>query len=119
MTFTHLPGRIIPIDYGPGYTFSCRHCPKLTSAFDVIPKKPHAWGERRAVKQFLIHLAEEHPEQAPTPDGCAYCGVEQRSHGRWYVAGYGEHTYCAPTAKVRLARMRARRRAASPVGTAA
>jgi hypothetical protein len=112
--FTRLPGRIVPMDYGPGFTFSCHACPPMRSVFDVIPKKPHAWGERRAVKQFLIHLAEEHPEQAPTPDGCAYCGADKRTHAHSYTAGYGGHFYVAPTSKVRLRRMQARRRAASP-----
>ncbi|MGW8431634.1 hypothetical protein ACWGJ9_11125 [Curtobacterium citreum] len=119
MTFSHLPGRIVPVDYGPGFTFTCRLCPPLASAFDVVPKKPHAWGERRAVKQFLIHLEEDHPADAPTPDGCAYCGEEQRTHAMSHVTGYGAHRYVAPTSQVRLRRMRARRQAASPSNPAA
>ena len=116
--FTGLPGRIVPMQFG-GFTFSCNLCPRITSAFDEVPKVPHCYGERRAVKLFLLHLEEDHPENAPTPDGCAYCGIDERIHAHSYVAGYRGHYYVAPPSKVRLRRMRARRRAAAPSEPAA
>lgn len=47
--------------------------------------------------------------EAPSPDGCRWCGVAQRSHGQRWAASKEWHSYTSPTVAQRLARMKARR----------
>ncbi|GAA0501160.1 hypothetical protein [Streptomyces olivaceiscleroticus] len=47
----------------------------------------------------------------PPPNGCRWCGIEQRGHARRWVTSRGFHTWEQPTQAQRLARMRARRNA--------
>ncbi len=58
------------------------------------------------------------PAAPGTPNGCRVCGIGQREHGqRWYPV-QGWHGWIAPDDAMRLARMRARRRAREAVGIA-
>lgn len=45
------------------------------------------------------------------PNGCAHCGLLQRSHGQRYDGLHpsGDHGYKEPTNELRLQRMRERR----------
>ncbi|MEV4861515.1 hypothetical protein MRBLMF1_002757 [Streptomyces ossamyceticus] len=47
----------------------------------------------------------------PTPFGCRWCGDEQSSHGRQWMAGKGMHGWERPTERQIKARMLARRAA--------
>lgn len=46
-----------------------------------------------------------------TPNGCRWCGIEQREHMQRWKPPAGWHKWEAPTDVQRLARMRARREA--------
>ncbi|MEU1434037.1 hypothetical protein ABZ438_08050 [Streptomyces sp. NPDC005786] len=54
--------------------------------------------------------------QAPSPDGCRWCGFAN-PHGLQYLPGKGGHQWEPPTDAQRLARMRARRAARTPKET--
>ena len=113
MTFHYLPGRIVPAEFGGGYTVSCHVCLRaMKSALDVVAPMPWRLTEKEATDAFLDHMAEVHPEQAPNPNGCRYCGQDRGIHGSSYIAGYGGHFYTPPTDAQRLSRMRSRRAAA-------
>lgn len=47
--------------------------------------------------------------EIPDPDGCRWCGHEQRSHAQLWKPSVGWHQWTQPTGEQRLARMRARR----------
>lgn len=47
--------------------------------------------------------------EIPSPDGCRWCGISERSHGQSWAASKKWHSYAPPTAAQRLARMKARR----------
>lgn len=47
--------------------------------------------------------------QAPSPDGCRWCGDARHHHGLSYVPSQGLHSWEQPTPAQRLARMTARR----------
>lgn len=49
-----------------------------------------------------------HP-QAPSPDGCRWCGDARHHHGHQWVPSVGMHAWTEPTREQRLARMTARR----------
>jgi len=46
----------------------------------------------------------------PPPNGCRWCGIEQRHHGRQQIASAGLHAWERPTNTQLLARMKARRK---------
>jgi hypothetical protein len=54
-------------------------------------------------------------ERVSEPNGCAHCGVVQRSHGRRYISGVGGHAWERPSDEQVKARMLARRVARSPL----
>ena len=68
--------------------------------------------DARTVRRYerAMALAEEDARSAP--NGCAWCGVEQRGHGTRWARVPGTHTFEAPPNALRLMRMRARRFAA-------
>lgn len=45
----------------------------------------------------------------PDPDGCHWCGIARRHHGRRYIAPIEMHGWVRPTRDQRLARMLERR----------
>lgn len=45
----------------------------------------------------------------PPPDGCRWCGIQARTHFQRWEPPVGWHTWEAPTAEQRKARMLARR----------
>lgn len=45
----------------------------------------------------------------PAPNGCRWCGIDERAHARQWVEDAGWHAWAAPTGEQRKARMRARR----------
>jgi hypothetical protein len=47
--------------------------------------------------------------QVPPPNGCRYCGFEQRQHPTMWKPSVGWHRWIAPTDAQRLSRMKARR----------
>ncbi|MCX9190934.1 hypothetical protein C3Y87_05800 [Carbonactinospora thermoautotrophica] len=47
--------------------------------------------------------------EAPSPDGCRWCGFEARKHALVWVPSRGWHSWQAPTPAQRKARMLARR----------
>lgn len=47
---------------------------------------------------------------APTPNGCRWCGKEQRVHGNTYSRSVGGHLWVVPTDAQRKARMHSRSR---------
>lgn len=53
--------------------------------------------------------------QAPSPDGCRWCGDARHHHGLSYVPSQGVHGWESPTNAQRLARMKARRAARKAV----
>lgn len=70
-------------------------------------------GSWRYAMAAAVHYQVRHAT-APAPNGCRWCGVEQRSHGQRWTRGAGLHTWTTPTSQQRLARMRSRR--ASRIG---
>lgn len=50
-------------------------------------------------------------QQAPNPNGCRWCGIDQRGHARQWTDEAGWHAWEPPTPAQRLARMQARRNA--------
>ncbi|MEU9703026.1 hypothetical protein [Streptomyces sp. NPDC047981] len=44
-----------------------------------------------------------------SPNGCRWCGIDQRTHARQYTEQAGWHAYQAPTQEQVKTRMRARR----------
>jgi hypothetical protein len=54
-------------------------------------------------------------ERVSEPNGCAHCGVVQRSHGRRYISGVGMHAWERPSDEQVKARMLARRVARFPL----
>lgn len=48
-------------------------------------------------------------ENAPTPDGCRWCGVDAQEHAQRWKPPVGWHKWERPTPAQRLARMHARR----------
>jgi len=46
---------------------------------------------------------------AANPNGCRWCGIDQRSHGRQWTDEAGWHTWEQPTQAQIKARMQARR----------
>jgi hypothetical protein len=47
----------------------------------------------------------------PTTNGCRWCGIDQRGHGRQWTDEAGWHPWTAPTQEQAKARMQARRNA--------
>ncbi len=47
----------------------------------------------------------------PAPNGCRWCGIDERGHARQWVEETGWHAWAAPTGEQRKARMKARRAA--------
>ncbi len=45
----------------------------------------------------------------PAPNGCRWCGINERSHARQWVEEAGWHAWTTPTSEQRKARMKARR----------
>ncbi|MFF6844633.1 hypothetical protein ACFY8X_38585 [Streptomyces tanashiensis] len=60
----------------------------------------------------ILHPAEPAPTpQAGDPNGCHWCGINQRTHARQYTEQPGWHTWTQPTNAQIKARMLARRSA--------
>ncbi|MDH6710107.1 hypothetical protein P3T27_006856 [Kitasatospora sp. MAA19] len=47
----------------------------------------------------------------PAPNGCRWCGIDERVHARQWVEEAGWHAWTSPTGEQRKARMKARRTA--------
>ncbi|GGR05673.1 hypothetical protein GCM10010195_71220 [Kitasatospora griseola] len=47
----------------------------------------------------------------PAPNGCRWCGIDERVHARQWVEEVGWHAWASPTVEQRKARMKARRAA--------
>jgi hypothetical protein len=47
----------------------------------------------------------------PAPNGCRWCGIDERVHARQWVEEAGWHAWASPTSEQRKARMKARRTA--------
>ncbi|MEU6054187.1 hypothetical protein ABZ829_27675 [Streptomyces xanthochromogenes] len=65
----------------------------------------------RALAQPALPNHQPPPTPEPptaTPNGCRFCGIAQRVHGRQYTPEQGWHAWTAPTDQQRLDRMRAR-----------
>lgn len=48
-------------------------------------------------------------QTTPHPNGCRWCGYEQRGHAQRYSRAVGNHIWVEPTNQQRLARMKKRR----------
>lgn len=68
------------------------------------------YGEGHLVQKDKMSTVIRYKE-APTPNGCRYCGYEQRAHGNCWVRSVGWHFWVEPTNAQRLARMKARMKA--------
>jgi len=99
-------GRVIPAPSGEGHVYSCHDC--LSAGLQESQQEPFA-GQYDAWAAFMQHTLDVHPALAPTPDGCAHCGVARHHHAHSYTAGVGGHFWTPPTDALRLARMVARR----------
>lgn len=53
----------------------------------------------------------------PAPNGCRWCGINERAHARQWVEEAGWHAWVAPTSEQRKARMKERRDAQLEQGT--
>lgn len=63
-------------------------------------------GTEEAAVSIRTHVRHR---RAPAPNGCRWCGREERSHGLEWAASVRYHNWSAPTAAQRRARMVARR----------
>jgi hypothetical protein len=86
----------------------------LVPYFEVRNATGTVIGCRALAQPVLPHPQD--PQESPvpgprvaTPDGCRFCGITQRVHGRQHVPEQGWHAWMAPTDQQRLDRMRARR----------
>ncbi|WP_326779664.1 hypothetical protein OG481_01885 [Streptomyces longwoodensis] len=67
---------------------------------------------RRDAATGMVHGQIRWPHGTPpTPNGCRWCGRDERSHGCWYMPRRGFHTWEQPTQAQIKARMLARRAA--------
>lgn len=52
----------------------------------------------------------------PNPNGCTYCGVDERGHALLWLRSTGWHKWTAPSDGQRLERMKERRKHAMALG---
>lgn len=76
--------------------------------------KLHPWDSVACVRRsdvalLLAGAGLDTDLPLPSPDGCRWCGVEQRGHATTWAAVIGYHRWTDPGDELRKARMLARR----------
>jgi hypothetical protein len=77
----------------------------------------HSWNCRSIGKEWLQRgggMSEDlqgSDQAIPSPNGCRWCGLEERDHFQRWKPPVGWHQWAEPTSEQRKERMRARRRA--------